>query len=80
MRRREFITLVGGGAAAWPKLSRAQQRLPIVGLRPPGSAVSGAPYVEAFRDAMRKLAYVVGNNVRFEYRFADGELDRFSSG
>jgi hypothetical protein len=33
-------------------------------------------YVEAFRDAMRKLAYVEGNNVRFEYRFADGELDR----
>jgi putative ABC transport system substrate-binding protein len=76
MRRREFITLVGGGAAAWPKLSRAQQRLPIVGLRLPGCAASGAPYVEAFRDAMRKLAYVEGNNVRFEYRFADGELDR----
>jgi hypothetical protein len=57
-------------------LSRAQQRLAIVGLRLPGSAVSGAPYVEAFRDAMRKLAYVEGNNVRFEYRFADGELDR----
>jgi putative tryptophan/tyrosine transport system substrate-binding protein len=73
MRRREFITLVGGGAAAWPKLSRAQQPLPIVGLLLPGSAVSG---VEVFRDAMRKLAYVEGNNVRFEYRFADGELDR----
>jgi putative tryptophan/tyrosine transport system substrate-binding protein len=57
-------------------LSRAQQRLPIVGLLLPGSAVSGAPYVEVFRDAMRKLAYVEGNNVRFEYRFADGELDR----
>jgi hypothetical protein len=54
-------------------LSRAQQPLPIVGLLLPGSAVSG---VEVFRDAMRKLAYVEGNNVRFEYRFADGELDR----
>ena len=76
MRRREFITLVGGGAAAWPKLARAQQRLSIVGLLLPGNAVTGSPYVEAFRGAMRELAYVEGNNVRFEYRFADGNLDR----
>ena len=76
MRRREFITLVGGAAAAWPKLARAQQRLPIVGLLQPGNAVSGAPYLQAFRGAMREFGYVEGNNVRFEYRFADGELDR----
>ena len=81
MQRREFITLLGGAAAAssnlWPLVARAQQpAIPLVGIINAGSAASTANGYEAFRSDLRKLGYVEGRNIRYEYRFADGFLDR----
>jgi putative tryptophan/tyrosine transport system substrate-binding protein len=81
MKRREFITLLGGAAAAptvlWPLAARAQQSPPaLIGVLNAGSAASVGSELEAFRGAMRQLGYVEGRNIRFEYRFADGYLDR----
>jgi putative ABC transport system substrate-binding protein len=76
MRRRDFVTLLGG-AAAWPLAVRAQPASPVlIGIFNAASAVSTAPYYEAFRSAMHRLGHVEGRNVRYEYRFADGFLDR----
>src|SRR5262245_52686785 len=77
MRRREFITLLGGAAAVWPLAARAQQttRRPRVGvlLYSTPQADSNA---ETFRRALRALGYVEGSNIAIEYRFADGRPER----
>ena len=76
MHRREFI-LALGGAAAWPLAVRAQQpAMPLIGIINAGSAASTAKGYEAFRSDLRQLGYVEGRNIRYEYRFADGFLDR----
>ena len=76
MRRREFISLLGG-AAAWPLAARAQQReMPLVGILCAGTAQALERYLASFREGMRRLGYVEGSNVRFEFRFADGYLER----
>ncbi|HXQ49909.1 MAG TPA: ABC transporter substrate-binding protein [Stellaceae bacterium] len=71
MRRREFITLLGG-AAVWPPTARAQRSPFVVGI------IGDAPIWHYFRDGMRDLGYVEGQNVRFELRGNEGEPDRFS--
>ena len=77
MRRREFIAFLGGATAAWPIPSRAQQpAIPLIGIINAGSAASTAKGYEAFRSELRRLGYVEGRNIRFEFRFADGFLDR----
>jgi putative tryptophan/tyrosine transport system substrate-binding protein len=80
MRRREFITLVGGAAVtglAWPVATGAQESKPIlIAILLASSAASASSQLDAFRDAMRQLGYIEGRNVRFEYRFADGVVDR----
>jgi putative ABC transport system substrate-binding protein len=77
MKRRDFITLVGGAAAAWPLAARAQQRLmPLVAVLCTGTAQALERYLASFREGMRRLGYVEGSNVRFEFRFAEGYLDR----
>ena len=78
MKRREFISLLGG-AAAWPLAARAQQppSQPLVGLLSPVSAT--APHVGAFRRGMRDLGYVEGANVAFAFRFADGQVAKLST-
>jgi len=69
MRRREFITLIGGAAAAWPVVGRAQQRvLPVVGVLCAGTAQALERYLASFREGMRRLGYIEGSNVRFEFR------------
>ena len=81
MRRREFITLLGGAAAAWPLTARAQQRERMRRIGVLMSAVEGDPigleYVTAFAQALAELGWSVGRNVRIEYRWGAGDLDRF---
>ena len=77
MKRRDFIRLVSGAAVAWPLGTRAQQSgIPLIGIINAGSAASTADGYEAFRSQLRQLGYVEGRNIRYEYRFADGFLDR----
>jgi putative ABC transport system substrate-binding protein len=82
MRRREFITLLGGGAAVWPFVARAQQsrHLPVVGLLwHAGSAEEEAVYLGAVRQGLRDHGYVEGQNVTLENRFPSEIPERFVS-
>ena len=76
MRRREFITLIGGTAAAWPVGAWGQQAAtPVIGFMHSASPGPFATYVAAFHDGLRELAYAEGRNVAIEYRWADGRPD-----
>jgi len=77
MRRRDFIALIGGGTAAWPLTTRAQQPAkPMVGLLEPGSSEGSANWYAAARQGLSEAGYVEGQNVAIEYRYADGKYDR----
>ena len=77
MKRREFITLLGGAAAAWPVAARAQQPgMPVFGILLVFSRESGRTFTEPLRAYMQALGYVEGRNIVFDVRYADGMVDR----
>jgi putative ABC transport system substrate-binding protein len=78
VNRREFITLLGGAAAAWPLAARAQQpgKLPIIGFLGATTASSQRQWTDAFTQRLRELGWIEGRTVTIEYRWAEGQLDR----
>src|SRR5262249_41707959 len=80
MKRREFITLLGGAAAAWPLAARAQQaaKLPTIGYLGSGTPLTDSQWVAAFVQRMRELGWVDGRNVAIEVRWAEGRSERFA--
>jgi hypothetical protein len=81
VRRREFISLLGGAAAAWPLAARAQpsQVRPLIGILSPLSAAAASRNIAAFRSALRDLGYVEGRNLTLAFHYGDGSAERMPS-
>jgi putative tryptophan/tyrosine transport system substrate-binding protein len=80
VRRREFITILGGAAAMWPLVARAQQagKLPLIAILGDDATV-WKPWTESFVDRLRELGWIEGRNVGIEYRWSEGRAELRSS-
>jgi putative ABC transport system substrate-binding protein len=76
IRRRELITLLGGGAAAWPLAAHAQQAAPVVGFVRATSSEASVNLVEAFRQGLRETGFVEGGNIAIEYRWSENGFEK----
>src|SRR5579872_6455051 len=77
MKRREFLTIVGGSAAAWPLAARAQQpAMPVIGFMSGRSPEDSAPNLAAFRQGLAETGFVEGQTITIEFRWANGDYDR----
>jgi putative tryptophan/tyrosine transport system substrate-binding protein len=79
MRRRDFITLLGGAMAAWPVVARAQPtKLPTIGFLGTAAASAWAPWTAAFVQRLRELGWIEGRTVAIQYRWAEGRAERWA--
>jgi putative ABC transport system substrate-binding protein len=78
MKRRAFLSILGG-VAAWPLAARAQQSVPVIGLLHSASPSAFVPFLAALREGLGEAGYVDGQNVRMEFRWAEGQYDRLSA-
>ena len=81
MKRREFITLLGGAVVAWPVAARAQQqtaKVPTIGFLGTTSASGWGPWTAAFVQRLRELGWIEGHTVMIEYRWAEGRIEHYT--
>src|SRR4030081_415673 len=76
MRRREFLCLLSGAAAAWPLVAGGQQHVPVVGFLGAQAAAGWTGYVAAFRQGLADAGFEDGRNVRIEFRWAEGQANQ----
>ncbi len=79
MRRREFITVVGGAAAVWPRVARGQPAMPLIGFLGSDSPELYADRLTALRQGLKEAGFIEGQNVAIEYRWAEGHNDRLQA-
>ena len=80
LNRREFITVLGGAAAGWPIVARAQQpAVPVIGLLGTTSFDNNVDFLRAFRQGLKEIGYVEGENMAIEYRWAEGQYERLAA-